>query len=139
MNGRRIHAGHHGRAVGEFDDELAWLVNGQFPVRPGRGRRVELDRILMLCRRAVLAFHPDRSGGERGGEVADLQFPFGERVGMRHVDARTVDRRRGYLGRVARAYSVRGVASDLVGLGDDHCDDLTVVMDFRSGQRHVRV
>ena len=138
-NIRWVDAHHRRRAIGELDDELARLVDRQLAVRPGRGRRVELDRVLVLGRRAVIPFDPDGRCGEGGVEVPRLLLLLVQRLGMRDVHAGAVHRRGGRLSRVSHQDAVRRVARDLVGLGHHHRDDLAVVADFGAGEWHVGV
>ena len=48
VNRRRLDTQHRGGAVGQFDDELTRLMDRQLAVRPRRGRRIKLDRVLVL-------------------------------------------------------------------------------------------
>jgi hypothetical protein len=114
----------------QTDHELARLVHRQLVAVPFGGGGEQLQRVVVLGRRGIALVDPHRRGGEGGLGVADLRV-LEAGVGLHDLrdqpGAAEGGARRAPV--VAHPQPVRGVARRLVGLGQDHRDDLAVVAD----------
>jgi hypothetical protein len=125
-------AEHMGQRPGRVRHRLGRVVDAQLVAVPGDGGRVQLDRIVVVARRAVDRVDVHRRGGQRLLGVADFHLQgLALEAGRRQaLGPGRVQRGDGRLGQIGHADQRPGMVGLFLGLGQHQRHRLAVPVDL---------